>query len=67
MHVQVVGMAVLQVCSTEALGELKRDGRVQAWGQKTLRAIELKISKEQTWGSVSLRKEVLKKALEARL
>jgi hypothetical protein len=27
--------------STKALRELKRDGTVQAWGQKTLRAIKL--------------------------
>jgi hypothetical protein len=50
--------------STEALRELKRDGRVQAWGQKTLRAIKLKISKEQIWDSGSLRKEVLSKVLK---
>jgi hypothetical protein len=28
--------------STKALRELKRDETVQAWGQKTLRAIKLK-------------------------
>jgi hypothetical protein len=30
--------------STKALRKLKRDGTVPAWGQKTLRAIKLKIS-----------------------
>jgi hypothetical protein len=29
--------------STEALRKLKRDGTVQVWGQKTSRAIKLKI------------------------
>jgi hypothetical protein len=56
--------------STKALRELKRDETVQAWGQKTLKAIKLKISVEQTWDTGSLRKEVLskvlKKTLEAR-
>jgi hypothetical protein len=56
--------------STQALRKLKRDGTVQGWGQKTLRATKLKISEEQPWDSVSLRKEVLskvlKKTLEAR-
>jgi hypothetical protein len=50
---QFVGEASL---STEALRKLKRDGTVQAWGQKTLGEIKLKISKEKTWDSVSLRK-----------
>jgi hypothetical protein len=56
--------------STKALRELKRDETVQTWGQKTLKAIKLKISVEQTWDTGSLRKEVLskvlKKTLEAR-
>jgi hypothetical protein len=30
--------------STEALRKLKKDGTVKAWGQKTLRAINLKIN-----------------------
>jgi hypothetical protein len=50
--------------STEALRKLKRDGTVQAWGQKTLRAIKLKSTWEQTWDSASLRKEVLSKVLK---
>jgi hypothetical protein len=53
-----------QVCSAEALRELKRDGKMQAWGQKTLRAIKVKISWEQTLDSVSLRKEVLKQGFK---
>jgi hypothetical protein len=40
---QVAGMAVASL-STQALRELKRDGTVQAWGQKTLKAIKPKIS-----------------------
>jgi hypothetical protein len=44
--------------STEALSKLKRDGIVQAWWQKTLGEIKLKISKEKTWDSVSLRKYI---------
>jgi hypothetical protein len=30
--------------NTKAFRELKRDGTEQAWGKKTLRAIQLKIS-----------------------
>jgi hypothetical protein len=33
MHMQVAGTAVYKL-SMEALRELKRDGTVQAWGQK---------------------------------
>jgi hypothetical protein len=43
MHMQVVGEAIASL-STKVLREQKRDGTVQAWGQKTLRAIKLKIS-----------------------
>jgi hypothetical protein len=43
MHKQVVGMAVCKF-EHKALRELKRDETVQAWRQKTLRAIKLKIS-----------------------
>jgi hypothetical protein len=35
------------------LRELKRHKTVQAWGQKILRAIKLKISEEQTWDSAA--------------
>jgi hypothetical protein len=39
MHIQFSGMAVASL-TTEALRKLKRDGTVQAWGQKTLRVIK---------------------------
>jgi hypothetical protein len=58
---------LLASLTTEAVRKLKKDGTMQAWGQKTLRTIKLK---EQTGDRASLRKEVLskvlKKALEAR-
>jgi hypothetical protein len=63
MHMEVVGQLFASL-STEALRELNRDGTVQAWGQKTFRAIKLKISWEQTWDSASLRKEDLSKVLK---
>jgi hypothetical protein len=44
MHMQFLGHCWFASLSTEALRELKRDGTVQAWGQKTLRAIKLKIN-----------------------
>jgi hypothetical protein len=40
---QFSGMAVASL-STEALRKLKRNGTVQAWGQKTLRTIKLRNS-----------------------
>jgi hypothetical protein len=48
--------------STEVLRELKRDGTVQAWGQKTLKAIKLK--RRYSKHGTSLRKEVLSKVLK---
>jgi hypothetical protein len=50
--------------STKALRQLKRNGTVQAWGKKTLRAIKLKISSEKTRDRVRLRTEVLRKVLK---
>jgi hypothetical protein len=64
MHVQVVGAAVCRFEHRGSKGEQKRDGTVQVWGQKTFRAIKLKISREQTWDSASLRKPVLSKVLK---
>jgi hypothetical protein len=61
MHRSLLGVASL---STEALRKLKGDGTVQAWGQKTLRAIKLKINYEKTRDRASLRKKVLSKVLE---
>jgi hypothetical protein len=48
MHVQVFAQTWLFASlSTKALRELKRDGTVQAWGQKTLREIKLRANMGQ--------------------
>jgi hypothetical protein len=48
--------------STKALREQRTDETGQAWGQKTLRAIKLKI--RVNMGQCSLRKEVLSQVLK---
>jgi hypothetical protein len=44
MHVQFLGRLLVCKFEHKASREIKTDGTVRAWGQKTLKAIKLKIS-----------------------